>query len=121
MVTYRGQLLYRQGLYKYRHAIFRVVAEPQNSGKSTKFTKTRKIPRNSVEISLLKYMSVQQFRNLSQLLGVFTCRELANLCQNFVTEMCKQRSETTRHRLCCEKLGTCHDVKRLCHWFIFGA
>ena len=25
--------------------------------------------------------------------------------------MCKQRPETTRHRLCCEKLGTSHDVK----------
>ena len=56
-------------------------------------------------------MSVQQFWNLSQLLGLFTCRKLANLCQNFVTEMCKQSSETTGHRLCCEKLGTSHDVK----------
>ena len=56
-------------------------------------------------------MSVQQFWNLSQLLGVFTCRELANLCQNFVTETCKQHSETTRRRLCCENLGTSHDVK----------
>ena len=25
--------------------------------------------------------------------------------------MCKQRPETTRRRLCCEKLGTSHDVK----------
>ena len=56
-------------------------------------------------------MSVQQFWNLSQLLGVFTCRKLANLCQNFVTETFKQRSETTRRRLCCERLGTSHDVK----------
>ena len=30
--------------------IFYAVAEPQNSGKSAKFTKTRKILRNSVEI-----------------------------------------------------------------------
>ena len=30
--------------------VFRVVAEPRNSGKSAKFTKTRKIPRNAVEI-----------------------------------------------------------------------
>ena len=56
-------------------------------------------------------MSVQQFWNLSQLLGVFTCRKLANLCQNFVTETSKQRSETTRRRLCCEKLGTSHHVE----------
>ena len=33
------------------------------------------------------------------------------MSQNFVTETCKQRSETTRRRLCCEKLGTSHDVK----------
>ena len=59
----------------------------------------------------IKYMSVQQFWNLSQLLGVFTCRKVANLCQNFITETCKQRSETTRRRLCCGKLGTSHDVK----------
>ena len=25
--------------------------------------------------------------------------------------MCKQHPETTRHRLCCKKLGTSHDVK----------
>ena len=30
--------------------MFRAVAEPRNSGKSAKFTKTCKIPRNSVEI-----------------------------------------------------------------------
>ena len=44
-------------------------------------------------------------------MGVFTCHKLANLCQNFVTETCKRRPKTTRHRLCCEKLGTSHDVK----------
>ena len=67
---------------------------------------TAKFGRN-----LVKYMSVQQFWNLSKLLGVFTCCKVANLCQNLVTETCKQRSETTRHRLCCKKLGTSHDVK----------
>ena len=30
--------------------IFRAIAEPRNSGKSAKFTKTQKMPRNSVEI-----------------------------------------------------------------------
>ena len=30
--------------------MFRAVGEPRNSGKSAKFTKTRKVPRNSVEI-----------------------------------------------------------------------
>ena len=27
------------------------------------------------------------------------------------TETCEQRPETTRRRLCCEKLSTSHDVK----------
>ena len=36
-------------------------------------------------------MSVQQFWNLSQLQGVFTCPKCTNLCQNFLTETCKQR------------------------------
>ena len=58
-------------------------------------------------------MSVQHFWNLPQLLGLFTCRKLANLSQNFVTEMCKQHPQTTRRRLCCEKLGTSHDLKAL--------
>ena len=44
-------------------------------------------------------------------MGLFTCRNLVNLSWNFVTETCKQRPETTRCRLCCEKLGTSHDVK----------
>ena len=61
--------------------------------------------------NLIKYMPVEQFWNLSQLLEVFTFRKLTNLCQNFVTESCKQHSETTRRRLCCKKLGTSHDVK----------
>ena len=64
---------------------------------------TAKFGRN-----LIKYMSVQQFWKL---LGVFTCHKVANLCQNSVTEMCKQCSVTTRRELCCEKLGTSHNVK----------
>ena len=74
--------------------------------------KSREIHKNTQNTAkfgtnLIKYMSVQQF---SQPLGVFTCRKLAHLCQNFVTETCKC-SETTSHRLCCAKLGTSHDVK----------
>ena len=92
--------------------IFHAVAEPRNSGKPTKSRKIHKNMQNTAKFSrnLIKYMSVQQFWNLSKLLGAFTCRKLANLCQNFVTETCKQRSKTTRHRLCCEKLDTSHDV-----------
>ena len=57
--------------------------------------RSREIPQNSVEI-------------LSN-----TClySNFETLCQNFITETCKQRSETTRRRLCCGKLGTSHDVK----------
>ena len=83
--------------------IFRAVAEPRNSGKSGN-------PANFGR-NLIKDMSVQHIWNLFQLLGLFTCRKLANLSWNFVTETCKQRSETTRRTLCCEKLGTSHDVK----------
>ena len=90
--------------------IFWVAAELQNSGKSAKSREIRKNMQNTVKFgrNLIKYMSVQQFWKL---LGVFTCHELANLCQNFVTEMCKQCSVTTRRRLYCKKLGTSHDVK----------
>ena len=77
--------------------IFRVVT--QNSQKHAKYREIRQ---------LIKYMSVQQFWKL---LGVFTCHKLANLCQNFVTEMCKQCPKTTRRTLCYEKLGTSHYVK----------
>ena len=99
---------YLQGFWYFtRLQSCKIQVNPRNP---VKFTKTRK---NTVKFgrNLIKYMAVQQFWNLSQLLGVFTCRKLANLCQNFVTETCKQRSETTRRRLCCEKLGTSHDVK----------
>ena len=64
-------------------------------------------------------MSVQHIWNLFQLLGPFTGRKLANLSWNFVTERCKQRPETTMRRLCCEKLGTSHDVKGVHFWSIF--
>ena len=67
---------------------------------------TMKFGRN-----LVKYMSVQHIWNISHLLGLFTFRKLVNLSWNFITETCKQHSKTTGHRLCCEKLGTSHDVK----------
>ena len=57
-------------------------------------------------------MSIQHIWNLSQLLGLFTCRKLANLhvSLNFVTETCKQLLKTTR-RIILRKLGTSHDAK----------
>ena len=80
--------------------IFRAVAKPWNSGKSAKFTKARKTLRNSVEILYEIHVCRTYLKFIS-----------ANLSWNFVTETCKRGPETTRHRLCCEKLGTSHDVK----------
>ena len=80
--------------------IFRAVAKPWNSGKSAKFTKASKTLRNSVEILYEIHVCTTYLKFIS-----------ANLSWNFVTETCKRRPETTRHRLCCEKLGTSHDVK----------
>ena len=56
-------------------------------------------------------VSPKTYLKLTSAIVNFTCRKLAHLSQNFVTETCKQHPETTRHRLCCEKLGTSHDVK----------
>ena len=82
------------------------ASEISHSRGATEFTKTRKIPWDSVEI-----LSNTCLYNISQLLGLFTCRKLANLSWNFVTETCKQCPETIKHRLCCEKLGTSHAPK----------
>ena len=66
-----------------------IQVNPRNP---VKFTETSKIPRNLVEI-------------------------LSNTCLYSKFETCLsywgylQRSKTTRRRLCCEKLGTSHDVK----------
>ena len=60
------------------------------------FQNTAKFGRN-----LMRYMSVQHILKFIS----------ANVSWNFVTETCKQRPETTRRRLCCEKLGTSNDVK----------
>ena len=60
------------------------------------FQNTAKFGRN-----LIRYMSVQHILKFIS----------ANLSWNFVTETCKQRPETTRRKLCCEKLGTSNDVK----------
>ena len=86
-------LIYCTGL-----RIFRVVAEPRNSGKSANSYKIHKNLQNTTKFgeNLIKYMSVQHIWNLFQLLVLFTCCKRANLSWNFVTETCKQRPETTR-------------------------
>ena len=61
--------------------------------RAAKFTKTRKIPRNSVEILSNTCLYKLSF---SQLMGLFTCRKLVNLSWNLGTETCKQRPETSK-------------------------
>ena len=60
----------------------KIQVNPRNPAK---FTKPAKFGRN-----VIKYMSIQHIWNLFQLLGLFTCRKLATLSWNFVTETCKQ-------------------------------
>ena len=61
--------------------------------RAAKFTKTRKIPRNLVEILSNTCLYKLSF---SQLMGLFTCQKLVNLSWNFGTETCKQRPETSK-------------------------
>ena len=76
-----------------------------------KFTKTRKIARNSVAI-LSNTCLYNVFETYFSYRGYSSiCGKLANLSWNFVTETCKQHPETTRRRLYFEKLGTSHHVK----------
>ena len=91
--------------------IFSAVAEPRNSGKSAKSHEIHKNMQNAAKFArnFIKYMPIQHI--LSRSLGVFNSRKLANLSCNFITTTGKQRSETTRRKLCCEKLGTSHDVQ----------
>ena len=77
-----------------------------------KITETRKIPRNSVKIlsnTCLYNIFETYFSYRDYLLAVNFTKY--NLSWNLVIEKCKQRPETTRRRLCCEKLGTSHDIK----------
>ena len=53
--------------------------------------------------NLIKYMPIQHIWNLSRLLGLL-------IAVNFFPTTIEQRSETTRHKFCCDQLGTSHDV-----------
>ena len=88
-------------------------AEPRTSGKPAKSCEIHKNVRNTAKFArnLIKYLSIQHIWNLSRLLGLFICQKLANLPWSFITTMRKQCSKITRCKLCCEKLGTSHDVK----------
>ena len=87
--------------------IFRVVAEPRNSGKSAKSLEIHKNTQNTEKFgNLIKYMFVQQFETCLSYWGYL----LAVNSQIYVKILSLKRANT-RRRLCCEKLGTSHDVK----------
>ena len=89
--------------------IFCVVTEPQNSSKSAKFTKTWKIPPNSVEIlsnTCLYNIFETHFSYWGYLIAINLQIMYIRTSSLHLCKMCKQSPETTRH-----KLGTSHDVK----------
>ena len=100
-------------VYKSGLLIFWAVAEPWNSGKSAKSHEIHtnmQVPQHLLEILQLN-VKYNIFENLSRLLGLFSSCKRANLSWNFITKTSKQRSKTTKCKLCCEKLGTSHAVK----------
>ena len=89
--------------------IFCVVTEPQNSSKSAKFTKTRKIPPNSAEIlsnTCLYNIFETHFSYWGYLIAINLQIMYIRTSSLHLCKLCKQSPETTRH-----KLGTSHDVK----------
>ena len=83
--------------------IFSAAAEPRNSGKSAK----------SREIQIRVDTHFETY------LGYWGCLIAINLsCKlSLITTMREQCPKTTRHKLCCEKVGTSHDVKS----FVIGS
>ena len=73
--------------------------------KAAKFTKTSKIPRNSVEI-LSNTCLYNIFETFLSYWGYLLARKRVNLSRTTY-----RNSETNRRTLCGEKLGTSHDVK----------
>ena len=94
--------LLRLKLLQPRLLIFCAVAEPRNSGKSTKFTKTRKILQN-----LVKILSNTCLYNIFETYFSYRGYLLAVNLQIYLGTSSLKRA----NRLCCEKLGTSHDVK----------
>ena len=82
-----------------------------NPRNSAKFTKTQKIPHNSMDI-----LSNTCLYNIFETYFSYRGYLLAVNLQIYLwtsSLKCKQSPKTTRRRLCCEKLGTSHDVKGL--------
>ena len=95
--------------------ILRVAAELRNPGKSAKSRKIHKNTQNTAKFGSVEILSntclYSNFETCLSYWGYLLAVNSQNSSQNFLTETCKQRSKTTRCRLCCEKLGTSHDVK----------
>ena len=109
-IFYRTFKVHSKVEFQSRHALL-LFADSSRGRGAAKFTKTRKIPRNSVEMlsnTCLYNIPETYFSYRGYLLTV-------NLQIYLATSSLKRTN-----RLCCEKLGTSHDV-RLCHWFISGA
>ena len=81
--------------------MFCAVAEPRNSGKSAKSHEIHKNTQNTVEI----------LSNTCLYSNFETCLSYWGYLLAVSSQICEQRSKTTRRKLCCEKLGTSHDVK----------
>ena len=86
-------------LYFARSRSREIQANPRNPAK---FTKTRKIPRNSVEI-----LSNTCLYNIFETYFSYRGYLLAVNLQIYLGTSSLKRA----NRLCCEKLGTSHDVK----------
>ena len=72
--------------------IFSAAAELRISGKPAKSREIHNNVRNTAKFArnLIKYLSIQHIWKLSRLLGLFNCRNLANLPWNFITTMREQ-------------------------------
>ena len=86
--------------------IFSAVAEPRISGKPAKSREIHNNVRNTAKFArnLIKYLSTQHIWNLFRLLGLFNCRNLANLPWNFITTMrekCLKICPEKSHKIGC--------------------
>ena len=97
---YNQNMRYSQGFWYFAWSRSRKVqVNPRNPAK---FTKTRKIPQNSVEI-----LSNTCLYNIFETFFSYRGYLLAVNLQIYLGTSSLKRA----NRLCCEKLGTSHDVK----------
>ena len=90
--------------------IFRVVAEPRNSGKSAESREIHKNTKNTAKF-LSNTCLYNIFGTYFSYRGYLLAVNLKIYLRTSSLERANNVPETTRRRLCCEKLGTSHDVK----------